>query len=60
MLAGVFAALGVLPLVVLGQLGLIVGLGVLIDTFLVRALLVPGVIAALGDRAYWPRRLPAA
>jgi RND superfamily putative drug exporter len=59
-LAGVFAALGVLPLVVLGQLGLIVGLGVLIDTFLVRALLVPGVIAALGDRAYWPRRLPAA
>ncbi len=55
-LAGVFAALGVLPLVVLGQLGLIVGLGVLIDTFVVRALLVPGVIALLGERAHWPRR----
>jgi len=53
-LAGVFAALGVLPLVVLGQLGLIVGLGVLIDTFIVRALLVPGVIALLGNRASWP------
>ena len=35
-LAGVFAALGVLPLVTLGQLGLIVGIGVLIDTLLVR------------------------
>lgn len=49
-LAGVFAALGVLPLVVLGQLGLIVGLGVLIDTFVVRTVLVPGVVALLGGR----------
>lgn len=49
-LAGVFAALGVLPLVVLGQLGLIVGLGVVVDTFVVRALLVPGVVVLLGCR----------
>ena len=54
-LAAVFAALGVLPLVTLGQLGLIVGLGVLLDTFVVRTLLVPAVFAALGDRIWWPR-----
>lgn len=59
-LAGVFVALGVLPLVVLGQLGLIVGLGVLVDTFVVRALLVPGLFALLGERVRWPRRIPSA
>ncbi len=53
-LAGVFAALGVLPLVTLGQLGLIVGLGVVLDTMLVRTLLVPAVITLLGDRFWWP------
>lgn len=37
-------------LVTLGQLGLIVGLGVLLDTFVVRTLLVPAVFAALGER----------
>ncbi|MFB9732481.1 MMPL family transporter [Ornithinimicrobium kibberense] len=53
-LAGVFAALGVLPLVTLGQLGLIVGLGVVVDTMLVRTLLVPAVVTLLGDRFWWP------
>ncbi|EAP99419.1 putative membrane protein [Janibacter sp. HTCC2649] len=57
-LAAVFAALGVLPLVALGQLGLIVGLGVVIDTFLVRTVLVPGVFGLLGDRVWWPTRPP--
>ncbi|PWH07295.1 hypothetical protein DEO23_01190 [Brachybacterium endophyticum] len=56
-LAAVFAALGVLPLVVLGQLGLIVGLGVLVDTLLVRTVLVPALFALLGDRMWWPGRL---
>ncbi|AXG14222.1 MMPL family transporter [Intrasporangium calvum] len=55
-LAAVFAALGVLPLMVLAQLGLIVGLGVLVDTFVVRTLLVPALFALLGDRMWWPRR----
>ncbi|WP_427383849.1 MMPL family transporter [Janibacter sp. G56] len=53
-LAGVFAALGVLPLVTLGQLGVIVGLGVLIDTLLVRTVAVPAVFGLLGDRMWWP------
>ncbi|UYQ76164.1 MMPL family transporter [Glutamicibacter sp. JL.03c] len=47
-LAGVFAALATLPLTVLGQLGLIVGLGVLLDTFVVRTLLLPALLHALG------------
>lgn len=55
-LAGVFAALGMLPLITLAQLGLIVGLGVLVDTFLVRTLLIPGLVALLGDRIWWPSR----
>ncbi|KGN39005.1 MMPL family transporter [Knoellia subterranea] len=57
-LAAVFAALGVLPLVALGQLGLIVGLGVVIDTFLVRTVLVPGLFGLLGERVWWPGRGP--
>ncbi|KRE43332.1 MMPL family transporter [Knoellia sp. Soil729] len=59
-LAAVFAALGVLPLVALGQLGLIVGIGVLIDTFLVRTVLVPGLFGLLGDRVWSPGSAPAA
>ena len=49
-LAGVFAALGILPLVTLGQLGLIVGLGVLVDTLVVRTIIVPAVFSLLGDK----------
>lgn len=54
-LAGVFAALGVLPLVTLGQLGLIVGLGVLVDTLVVRTIIVPSLFGLLGDKIWWPR-----
>lgn len=48
-LAGVFAALATLPLMILGQLGVIVGLGVLLDTLLVRTLVVPALFAVLGN-----------
>ncbi len=57
-LAGVFAALGILPLVTLGQLGLIVGLGVLVDTLVVRTIIVPAVFSLLGDRIWWPGKPP--
>ena len=53
-LASVFAVLGVLPLITLTQVGLIVGLGILLDTFLVRTVVVPAVFALAGDRIWWP------
>ena len=59
-LAAVFAALGVMPLVTLGQLGLIVGIGVIVDTLVVRTVVVPAVFALVGDRIWWPGRPPAA
>ena len=59
-LAAVFAALGVLPLVTLGQIGLIVGLGVVVDTFVVRTIIVPALFSLLGDRIWWPGRVPGA
>jgi len=59
LLAAVFAVLGVLPLVTLTQIGVIVCLGVLLDTLLVRTVLVPALALALGDRFWWPSR-PAA
>ncbi|MFF5625154.1 MMPL family transporter [Microbacterium sp. NPDC012755] len=55
-LAAVFAALGVLPLVTLGQLGLIVGVGVVVDTLVVRTVIVPAIFALVGDRIWWPGR----
>jgi RND superfamily putative drug exporter len=53
-LAGTFAVLVSAPLLILVQVGTIVALGVLIDTFLVRSLLVPAVTALVGERAWWP------
>ncbi|MFC7548561.1 MMPL family transporter [Plantactinospora sp. GCM10030261] len=57
LLAAVFAVLGVLPLVTLTEIGIIVGIGVLLDTLLVRTLLVPAIAVALGRRFWWPSRL---
>lgn len=59
-LAGVFAALGFLPLVTLGQIGLIVGVGVLVDTLVVRTLVVPALFSVIGDAMWWPRRFAGA
>ncbi|HET9519138.1 MAG TPA: MMPL family transporter, partial [Actinoplanes sp.] len=57
LLAAVFAVLGVLPLITLTELGIVVGLGVLLDTLLVRTVLVPAVAALLGRRFWWPSAL---
>jgi RND superfamily putative drug exporter len=56
LLASVFAVLGVLPLVVLAQLGVVICIGVLLDTLVVRTLLVPALALLLGDRFWWPSR----
>ncbi len=53
-LAAVFCVLGVLPLITLTQLGIVVGIGILLDTFVVRTVAVPAVFAILGDRIWWP------
>lgn len=53
-LAAVFCVLGVLPLIVLTQLGIIVGLGILLDTFVVRTLVIPALFGLIGDRIWWP------
>ncbi|MBA2697074.1 MAG: MMPL family transporter [Actinobacteria bacterium] len=55
LLAAVFAALGVLPLVVLAQLGVVIFVGVLIDTLIVRTVLVPAIGVTMGDAFWWPR-----
>ena len=57
LLAAVFTVLGVLPLITLTQLGIIVGFGVLLDTLLVRSVLVPALVALLGRRFWWPGAL---
>lgn len=53
-LAAVFCVLGVLPLIALTQIGIIVGLGILLDTFVVRTLVIPAVFTLIGDRIWWP------
>ena len=56
LLAAVFAVLGVLPLIALTQIGVIVCIGVLIDTLLVRTVIVPAMTFIAKDRFWWPRR----
>ncbi|KXG08959.1 putative membrane protein mmpL10 [Anoxybacillus sp. P3H1B] len=55
-LAATFAVLITMPIQVLVQFGLITALGVLLDTFVVRALLVPSLTALMGKMAFWPSR----
>ena len=55
-LAGTFAVLMTQPIRELFQFGLAMALGILLDTFIVRPLLVPAVIHLLGERALWPAR----
>ncbi|MBC7442632.1 MAG: MMPL family transporter [Ramlibacter sp.] len=59
LIAAVFAVLGVLPVVALTQIGVIVCIGVLLDTLVVRTLVVPALVFLTGDRFWWPSR-PAA
>ncbi len=56
-LAATFAALGVLPILFLAQISFIVAFGVLLDTFLVRSLLVPALAYDIGPAIWWPGKL---
>ncbi|HWK21849.1 MAG TPA: MMPL family transporter [Ureibacillus sp.] len=56
-LAGTFAVLATLPIQLLVQFGVITAIGVLIDTFIVRPLLVPAITTVLGRYAFWPGKL---
>jgi RND superfamily putative drug exporter len=57
LLAAVFTVLGVLPVIALTQIGVIVGLGVLLDTLLVRTVVVPAIALLVGRRFWWPSQL---
>ncbi|KOX05060.1 membrane protein [Streptomyces sp. NRRL B-1140] len=56
-LAGTFAALGTLPMVAFAEIGFTVALGVLIDTFIVRSVLVTSLFLDVGRKVWWPHRL---
>jgi len=56
-LAGTFAALATLPLTQFTEMGFAIALGVLLDTLVVRSVLVTALNLDLGDRIWWPSRL---
>ncbi|MFK0403706.1 MMPL family transporter [Microbacterium sp. NPDC090225] len=56
-LAATFAALSVIPILFLVQLAFIVAFGVLLDTFIVRSLLVPALAYDIGKKIWWPSKL---
>jgi RND superfamily putative drug exporter len=58
-LAGSFGLLAIVPLDEFRAFAFALGVGILVDTFVVRALLVPSLIAFFGDAGWWPRRRTA-
>lgn len=56
-LAATFAALSVIPIMFLAQIAFIVAFGVLLDTIVVRSLLVPALTLQLGKRMWWPLKV---
>jgi RND superfamily putative drug exporter len=55
-LAGSFAMLALVPIAPFREFAVAIGLGIVIDTFVVRPLLVPARLTTLGDRSWWPSK----
>jgi putative drug exporter of the RND superfamily len=53
-LAGTFSVLMTLPVTYTFDLGFMVALGILLDTFIVRTIMVPAAVELIGDRIWWP------
>jgi RND superfamily putative drug exporter len=53
-LAGTFSVLMTLPVTFAFNIGFIVALGILLDTFVVRTIMVPALVELIGDRIWWP------
>ena len=53
-LAGTFSVLMTLPVTFTFDLGLMVALGILLDTFIVRTIMVPAAVELIGDKIWWP------
>jgi putative drug exporter of the RND superfamily len=53
-LAGTFSVLMTLPVTFTFNLGFLVALGILLDTFVVRTIMVPAAVELLGDKVWWP------
>ena len=56
-LAATFTVLGILPLVFLAEIGFTVAFGVLLDTLIVRSILVPALVHIIGPKIWWPSKL---
>ncbi|MCW2597167.1 MAG: putative rane protein ActII-3, partial [Jatrophihabitans sp.] len=59
-LAATFVVLGVLPIVFLAEIGFAVAFGVLLDTILVRSIIVPALSYDIGKKIWWPSKLAGA
>jgi putative drug exporter of the RND superfamily len=53
-LAGTFSVLMTLPVTFVFNIGFMVAVGILLDTFVVRTIMVPAAVEVLGDRVWWP------